>query len=50
MKTSTKILIILILLAFVDMVIPVPFASILLIYIVLEKPPWFKKIVDNLYG
>jgi hypothetical protein len=31
------------------MVIPIPFTTILLIYVLLEKPMWFKKMVTQVY-
>ena len=49
MKTNHKILIYLILFAIVDMVIPVPFTAILLIYVLLEKPDWFNNLVKQIY-
>jgi len=50
MKSKTKILTFLIILAILDMVIPIPFTTLLLIYILFEKPPWFKKMVTEVYG
>ena len=50
MKTTTKILIYLFILAVFDMIIPIPFTTILLIYVVLEKPPWFLNIVADIYN
>ena len=49
MKTTTKLLIYLIILALLDAVIPIPFTTIMLIYVVLEKPEWFKKLVFDIY-
>jgi len=49
MKTSRKILICLILFATIDTVIPVPITAIILIYVLLEKPPWFEKLVKQVY-
>ena len=49
MKTKNKILIYLILFATIDTVIPIPFTTIMLIYVVLEKPDWFKNLVDQVY-
>ena len=49
MKTSRKILIYLILFAIIDMVIPVPITAIILIYVLLEKPDWFEKLVGQIY-
>ena len=49
MKYHTKILICLVVLALLDMIIPIPFTTILLIYVLLEKPMWFKKMVTQVY-
>jgi len=49
MKSKTKILTFLIILAVLDMVIPIPFTTLLLIYILFEKPPWFKNMVTEIY-
>lgn len=49
MNLNTKILIYLIVLALLDMIIPIPFTAILLIYVLSEKPAWFKKLVDDIY-
>ena len=49
MKTNKKILICLMGLAILDMIIPIPFATILLIYVVIEKPVWFKRLADEIY-
>ena len=49
MTLFTQCLIWLVLLALVDIIIPVPFAALLLIYVLLYKPPWFKKIVETVY-
>ncbi len=49
MKSNTKILIYLIVFAILDMIIPIPFTTILLIYVLLEKPLWFKKLVTEVY-
>ena len=50
MKTNIKILIYLTILALVDMIIPIPFTAIMLIYVVLEKPLWFKNIFNEIYN
>lgn len=49
MKTGTKIIISLTVLAVVDMIIPVPILGIILIYVVLQKPAWFMDIVSEIY-
>jgi hypothetical protein len=50
MKTATKIIIYLCILAIFDTVIPIPFMTLLLMYVVLEKPAWFKKIAGDIYN
>ena len=49
LKTKTKCLIALILLGIVDTVIPVPILVIVLIYVLSQKPPWFKDLVQEIY-
>ncbi|CAB1057019.1 hypothetical protein D1BOALGB6SA_1758 [Olavius sp. associated proteobacterium Delta 1] len=49
MKTNRNVLIYLILFAIIDTVIPVPITAIILIYVLLEKPDWFKKLVGQIY-
>jgi hypothetical protein len=49
MKTNTKIMIYLFVLALLDMIIPIPFTALILIYVILEKPAWFKNIVTDIY-
>lgn len=50
MNLRTKIFISLIVLGLVDMVIPIPFTTILLLYVLIEKPAWFRKMVTDIYG
>lgn len=50
MNLKVKILMVLIILALVDAVIPIPFTTILLIYVLMEKPPWFKKLTIDIYN
>lgn len=49
MKDQTKLLIFLIVLALLDMLIPIPFAAALLIYITVQKPAWFREWVDRIF-
>lgn len=49
MKTKTKILIYLIIFAIVDLVIPFPITAVILIYVLFEKPVWFKDYVTDIY-
>jgi hypothetical protein len=50
MKTTTKTLLQLICLGLVDIVIPIPILGIILIYVILQKPPWFRDLVVEVYG
>ena len=50
MTTKTKLLIYLSILALLDMVIPIPFTALMLIYVILEKPGWFKNFVTDIYN
>jgi len=49
MKYETKLLVCLAILALFDMVIPIPFTTVLLIYVVVEKPLWFKDMATRIY-
>ena len=49
MKTKTKILIHLILLAIFDLIIPLPITAVILIYVLFNRPVWFKKYVKDIY-
>ena len=49
MKTNTKILIYLTVLALIDIIIPVPITALVLVYVVLEKPVWFSDLVAGIY-
>jgi hypothetical protein len=50
MTTKTKCLITLILLSLVDAVIPFPIIGVILIYVLLQRPPWFKNVAVEIYG
>ncbi|EFK12350.1 conserved hypothetical protein [delta proteobacterium NaphS2] len=49
MKPKTKILAYLVAFAFIDTAIPVPLTALLLIYVLSEKPPWFRELVREVY-
>jgi hypothetical protein len=49
MKTTTKIMIYLSILALLDMIIPIPFTALMLIYVIYEKPEWFRNLVTDIY-
>ena len=49
MSTTTKIIIALLILCFVDVVIPVPILGLILIYVVFQRPPWFMEVVSEIY-
>ena len=50
MNIRTKSIFILILLGLVDVVIPIPIIGLMLIYVIVQKPPWFIDLVQDIYG
>ena len=50
MTIKTKTLIALLLLCLVDTVIPLPILGTILIYVLLQRPPWFSNVVTEIYG
>jgi hypothetical protein len=50
MKSRTKIVLSLIALCLVDSVIPVPIIGAILLYVLYEKPEWFREMVTDIYG
>jgi hypothetical protein len=50
MSIKTKSLIILIILGIIDVVIPIPILGVILIYVVLQRPPWFTYVVREIYN
>lgn len=49
MKSTTKFLLILIAMAIFDVIIPIPLAVLLLIYVLYQKPAWFKAAIEDVY-
>jgi len=50
MNVKTKSLVGLILLAMVDTVVPFPILGVILIYVVFQRPLWFRDVVLEIYG
>jgi len=50
MAYGTKVLAVLILLSLVDAVIPIPIVGVMLIYVIMARPPWFPDLVARIYG
>jgi hypothetical protein len=50
MTIKTKTLIALLLLSMVDTVIPFPIIGVILIYVLLQRPPWVRNVIGELYG
>ena len=50
MKLENKIFLYLILFAIFDVIIPVPITAIILIYVLFQKPPWFRRLVSQIYN
>ncbi len=49
MTLKTRFLIGLVVLSIVDAVIPVPIVGLILFFVLLQKLPWFHKLVSELY-
>jgi len=49
MSVKTKTLIALIIFGIVDLVTPIPILGLILIYVVLQRPPWFTDLVSKIY-
>lgn len=49
MTLKTRSLIGLACLCIVDAVIPIPIVGLILIFVILQKPPWFQRLVGELY-
>ena len=50
MNIKTKTLIGIVVSGIIDMVIPIPILGIVLLYVVIQKPPWFPELVSEIYG
>ena len=50
MQKQTKLVLILVALCLIDLVIPIPILGLMLVYVVLEKPVWFRDLVSEVYG
>jgi hypothetical protein len=50
MTLKTQAFIVLIVLSIVDAIIPVPIVGITLIFVLLQRPPWFEKLIREVYG
>lgn len=50
MQKQTKLVLILVALCLIDLVIPIPILGLMLVYVVLEKPVWFRDLVREVYG
>lgn len=49
MKKNSKTLAVLILLAVVDTIIPLPITALILFYVMAARPSWFREEVDRIY-
>jgi hypothetical protein len=47
---SKEALVFAILFSVIDIFIPVPVLGLVLIYVLVSKPPWFLALVDDVYG
>ena len=49
MTLKTQTIIGLVGLSIIDMVIPIPILGMILLFVVLQRPPWFQKAVSEFY-
>ena len=50
MQKHTKLILTLAALCLIDLIIPIPILGLMLVYVVLEKPAWFRDLVHEVYG
>jgi hypothetical protein len=49
MTLKTRTLIGLVGLSIIDTVIPIPIVGLILVFVIVQKPPWFQNLVDEIY-
>lgn len=49
-KKQSQLILTLCVLCAIDLVVPIPILGLVLIYVVLEKPAWFREWVQEVYG
>lgn len=49
MHLTTKLLLLTIVLGLIDILIPVPIIGAIFIYVLLNKPHWFRRWIDEIY-
>lgn len=50
MSPRTKVIIWLSVIGVIDVIVPVPVAAVVGVYIVATRPPWFRELVEKLYA
>lgn len=50
MNCKTKAFAYLIPLAIIDALIPIPIIGLVLVYVIVDRPPWFSALVSQIYG
>jgi hypothetical protein len=50
MNIKIKSLIALMILGLVDVIVPIPIVTLILIYVVIQKPPWFMDVCRGIYN
>jgi len=50
MKKNTNTLIGLLVLALIDTLIPFPITAVVLLYVLWQRPEWFRTLVSDVYG
>lgn len=49
MTLKTQVLIGLVITGIIDTIIPLPITAMVLVYVLLQRPVWFRKCVDEIY-
>ena len=50
MKTKTKVLTFLVIMGIFDTITPIPIIGLILLHVMLDRPPWFKNLVTEVYA
>ena len=50
MSIKTKALIFLVIFGIIDVIFHIPILGVILIYVVLQRPPWFTNVVREIYN
>lgn len=49
MKNKTALVVMLVLISIVDALIPLPIIGLILLYVIMDRPAWFREAVREIY-